>query len=84
MNNLPRLLFSLLVTFTFSIYTYANCGDTWNGSSETSTTNSCSFSGQPENSAFTKTVTWAHIFWVDGHERTNIAVSDTGEYSIIS
>jgi len=73
----------LLITFvTLSLISkdsYARCGDTWSGATETSS-GSCG-PDYPCTSpgTLTKTLTYAHIYWLDGYERTAVMVSESGQ-----
>jgi len=78
-----RLLLTLIVLTTFSFTTtaimQATCGDTQAGPTETSSGSACADPVPETAGSFTKTVTWAHIYWLDGYDRTGVAVSDEGK-----
>jgi hypothetical protein len=63
---LGLILLSLI--FSVSKTTYSTCGDTWAGVSETSSLNYCAtINGTP--GTLTKSVHYAHLYWLDGYER---------------
>src|SRR5205085_8899575 len=57
----------------------ATCGDTQAGPTETSSGGQCADCVNGTPGTLTKTVTWAHIYWLDGYDRTGVAVSDSGQ-----
>lgn len=72
------LLLLTLFSFTTTTIIQATCGDTWSGPTETSSAN-CGDGVNETAGTLTKTVTWAHIFWLDGYDRPNVSVSDNGQ-----
>ena len=76
-RNLILCLAFLSFILSLSMIAYAKCGDTWAGVSETSSFPSCaSINGTP--GTFTKTVYYAHLYWLDGYERP-ADVTDSGQ-----
>ncbi len=74
----PLLLTPLLLILFITRTNYATCGDTQSGPVESwNFGNGCATNQTPKS--FTKTITWANIYWLDGHVRTSVAVTDTGQ-----
>jgi hypothetical protein len=79
-KSVLTLLLLTLFSFTTTTIIQATCGDTWAGSTETSSGGGVcgdAINGTP--GTFTKTVTWANIYWLDGYNRTSVAVSCDGQ-----
>ena len=79
MKSFLTLLLLILASFLTTTIIQARCGDTWTTGVETSSGGSCASQFSSTPGSLTKTLSYAHVYWLDGYQRDDVVVSDTGQ-----
>ena len=77
-NNQVSILALTLLFASLSPIAYGTCGDTQAGSTET-LSGGCADKQGYSPGGISKKITWAHVYWRDGYQRTNVEVFATGQ-----